>query len=289
MLEGNGRWISVQNFKSRFQQHKNIKFQDVIKYLIFIYHSIRKKPYNISTISKFQKVFFLNFQKIKTWKNLLTPICAGESIKEWVCSVTREKDGDTRIWVPGLTLSSFIARKWWNCILIDYVPSHQGRAAIHRPECSFRSVECVLMHNTSKTPCLAMNERARKRSVSSFLVWLQCQDSAVSETTKLQTHVRMCSHPTSDSCKSLTIGSPATHQILAQLATRILRHGDGGARAHVQRCPNPPLTCGKHVLSDAQPTYQIWTQSAKPFLRYRSAVCTCARAEILHPWLVVST
>ena len=55
---------------------------------------------------------------------------------------------------------------------------------------------------TSKTPCLAMNERARKISVSLFLVWLQCQGSAVSETTKLETHVRMCSHPTSDSCKS---------------------------------------------------------------------------------------
>ena len=55
----------------------------------------------------------------------------------------------------------------------------------------------------------------------------------------------------------VTIGSLATHQILAQLATRILRYGDGGARAHVQRCPNPPMTCGKHVLSDLQPTYQI--------------------------------
>ena len=55
----------------------------------------------------------------------------------------------------------------------------------------------------------------------------------------------------------VTIGSLATHQILAQLATRILRYGDGGARAHVQRCPTPPMTCGKHVLSDPQPTYQI--------------------------------
>ena len=55
----------------------------------------------------------------------------------------------------------------------------------------------------------------------------------------------------------VTLGSPATHQILAQLATRILRCGDEGARAHVQRCPTPPLTCGKHLLSDAQPTYQL--------------------------------
>ena len=54
----------------------------------------------------------------------------------------------------------------------------------------------------------------------------------------------------------VTFGSLATHQILAQLATRILRYGDGGARAHVQRCPTPPMTCGKHVLSDLQPTYQ---------------------------------
>ena len=61
----------------------------------------------IVTISKFQ--FFLtfwNFQNIKISKNVLTPICAGGSIKEWVCSVSRGKDGDTRIWVPGLTFSS---------------------------------------------------------------------------------------------------------------------------------------------------------------------------------------
>ena len=55
----------------------------------------------------------------------------------------------------------------------------------------------------------------------------------------------------------VTIGSLATHQILEQLATRILRYGDGSARAHVQRCPTPPMTYGKHVLSDLQPTYQI--------------------------------
>ena len=87
----------------------------------------------------------------------------------------------------------------------------------------------------------------------------------------------------------VTIGSLATHQILAQLATRIPRYRDGGARAHVQRCPTRPMTCGKHVLSDAQPTYQIWTPSVKPFRRYRSTVCTCAREEIPHPWLVLST
>ena len=38
----------------------------------------------------------------------------------------------------------------------------------------------------------------------------------------------------------VTIGSLATHQILAQLATRILRYGDGGARAHVRDAPPHP-------------------------------------------------
>ena len=55
----------------------------------------------------------------------------------------------------------------------------------------------------------------------------------------------------------VTIGSLATHQNEHNWPLGILRYGDGGARAHVQRCPTPPLTCGKHVLSDAQPTYQI--------------------------------
>ena len=105
--------------------------------------------------NRFQNFIFFKFPpKIKISKNLLTPICAGGSIKEWVCSVTREKDGDTRIWVPRLTLSSLIAWKWWNCILIDYVPSQQGRAAIHSPERSLRSVECVLMHNNTIFPFL---------------------------------------------------------------------------------------------------------------------------------------
>ena len=100
--------------------------------------------------NKFKISIFFNFEsskKTQNFINLLISICVGWSIKEWVCSVSRDKDGDTRIWVPGLSFSSSIARKSWNCILIDYVSSHQGRAAIHRPECSLRAVECIFMHN----------------------------------------------------------------------------------------------------------------------------------------------
>ena len=38
----------------------------------------------------------------------------------------------------------------------------------------------------------------------------------------------------------VTFGSLATHQILAQLATRILRYGDGGLQLHVRTCIDAP-------------------------------------------------
>ena len=109
-----------------------------MKYFISTYHSIRKKLYNILQIPNFKNFEFFEIieEKNQNFKNLLTPVCAGGSIKEWVCSVSRVKDGDNWVWVPGLIFSRLIVRKWWNCILIDYVPSHQGRAAIHIPECS---------------------------------------------------------------------------------------------------------------------------------------------------------
>ena len=79
------------------------------------------------------------------------------------------------------------------------------------------------------------SERERDKPV--FFVWLQCQGSAVSKTTKLETHVRMCSHPTSDLLHLVTIGSLATHQSLAQLVNRFLRYGDW---VHVRTCRDAP-------------------------------------------------
>ena len=142
------------------------------------------------------------------------------------------------------------------------------------------------------------DERASPKEISLFLVWLQCQGWAVSEITKLETHVRMCGHPTSDFCKSRNYWASnhtSNFSKIVQSDPEIRRWEGRGVHvrtcrsAHVQRCPTPPMTCGKHVLSDLQPTYQIWTQSVKPILRYISVVCTCARAEIPHPWLVLST
>ena len=144
------------------------------------------------------------------------------------------------------------------------------------------------LNNTSKTPCLAMNERARKIKSVFFL----CGFSARAQRFPRQrnwTRTCECGHPTSDSCKSRNYWVSSHTWNFSTIGHSILRYGDGGARAHVQRCPTPPMTCGKHVLSDLQPTCQIWTQSVKPFLRYRSTMCTCARAEIPHPWIVLST
>ena len=144
------------------------------------YHSIRKKLYNILTNSKFQFLKFLKDpRKNQNFKNLLIPFCVGWLIKQWVCSVSRDKGGDTRIWVPGFSFSSSIARKWWNCILIDCVSSHQERAAIHRPECSLRAVECVLMHNNTIFPFLHFLLIYLFKWHKVFLVWVTLCHSIV--------------------------------------------------------------------------------------------------------------
>ena len=173
------------------------------------------------------------------------------------------------------------------------------------------------------------DELASPKEISLFLVWLQCQGWAVSGTTKLEKHVRMCSHPTSDFCKSRNywvyshtsnfskIGQSDPDTEMNRVHVRTCRDAPShpwlgestslvtpnphtkfepnrpsrswdtearSARAHVQRYP--PMTCGKHLVHDPQLTHQNWTQSAELFLRYRSAMCTCARAEIPHPWLL---
>ena len=55
----------------------------------------------------------------------MTPICAGGSIKECVCSVSRDKDGDTRIWVPGLTFSSLIVQLTFLKLYLEYEKTYQ--------------------------------------------------------------------------------------------------------------------------------------------------------------------
>ena len=78
---------------------------------------------------------------------------------------------------------------------------------------------------TIKTPCLAMNERARKR-YTCFLVRLQGQGSAVSETTKLETYVRMCSHPTSNFCKPRNIWVSSHASNFSTIGQWFLIYGD---------------------------------------------------------------
>ena len=78
------------------------------------------------------------------------------------------------------------------------------------------------------------DERASAKEVSLFLLRLQGQGSAVSETTKLETHVRVCAvTPPPTFANLITIGSQAKHQIVAQSVNRLLIYGDGTCtRAH---------------------------------------------------------
>ena len=94
---------------------------------------------------------------------------------------------------------------------------------------------------------------------------LQGQGLAVSEKTKLETHVPTYVQCAQCTCKHvrrkcavtlpqtyanlITIGSQAKHQLLAQSVNRFLRYGDerGDARAHVQGYPVLGATNHPHI------------------------------------------
>ena len=105
------------------------------------------------------------------------------------------------------------------------------------------------------------DERASPKEMSVFWCSFNVKAERLSRQRNLKRTCECAVTPPLTFVNLVTIGSLATHQILAKLVNRILRYGDGGggggARAHAQRYPTPPMTCGKHVLSDPQPTYQI--------------------------------
>ena len=83
------------------------------------------------------------------------------------------------------------------------------------------------------------DERASGKEINLFLMRLQGQGSAVSETTKLETHVRMCSHSTSDFCKPYHywISSPTSNfSTIGQSVLEIQRWG-----VHVRTCRGTQL------------------------------------------------
>ena len=87
---------------------------------------------------------------------------------------------------------------------------------------------------TSKTPCVAMYERARKR-----LVCFWCGFNIKAERFPRQRNWRRTCEcavtPPPTFVNPVTIASLATHQILAKLVNRILRYG-GGRGVHVRTC-----------------------------------------------------
>ena len=106
---------------------------------------------------------------------------------------------------------------------------------------------CACQVNTSKTPCMAMYERARKREVC---FW--CGFNVKTEWfPRQQNWTRTCEcavTPPPTFVNLLTIGSLVTHQILAKLANRILTYGDGGG-----------CTCARAEIP--HPTHDLWKAS----------------------------
>ena len=92
------------------------------------------------------------------------------------------------------------------------------------------------------------DEQASAKEISLFLfVRLQCQGSAASETTKPETHMQS-PHLRLFISRNYWVSSHTSNFSTVGRSDPEIRRL--GARAHVQRCPTPPMTCGKHPLSD---------------------------------------
>ena len=122
------------------------------------------------------------------------------------------------------------------------------------------------------------DERASAKEISLFLVRLQGQGSAVSETTKLETHVRMCSHPTSDFCKLHHYWVPSQASNFSTIGQSVLEIRRWGV--HVRTCrATQQMTCIKHSYwVPNHPLNFSTVRAAVPEIW--KGVRTCARADV---------
>ena len=81
-------------------------------------------------------------------------------------------------------------------------------------------------------------------------------------------------YPTHDLCEAPSSWPPTDTPKLNPIGRAVPEIQKRGLHVRTFR-DTPSMTCVKHLVHDPQLTYQNWTQSAEPFLRYRSAVCTC--------------
>ena len=99
-------------------------------------------------------------------------------------------------------------------------------------------------------------------------------------------HVRTCRCTPPQTCvKLLSNKSLCTHKIWTQFAQPFARSGKRGVHVRTCRC-TPPQTCAKQLSNGSLFTHKIWTQSAQPFARHERGVCTCARADSHHLYIV---
>ena len=103
------------------------------------------------------------------------------------------------------------------------------------------------------------DERASAKEISLFLVQLQGQGSAVSETKKLETHVRRYVStviPSPTFANLITFRSQAKSQILAQSVNPFLSYGDGVCT--VQLCTCARAGTQGHPTNDLHETHSYW-------------------------------
>ena len=142
----------------------------------------------------------------------------------------------------------------------------------------------TIAHTTSKTPCLAMNERARKSYVWLFRCAFRNRDQRFP---RQQNWKRTCEGAvtrTSDFCKprnTWVSSHTSSFSAIGQSVPEKRRWG-----VHVCMCRDAqPKACIKTWLLGPQPptTHQSSAQFAQRFPRYGRHVRTCARADAPHP------
>ena len=76
-----------------------------------------------------------------------------------------------------------------------------------------------------------------------------------------------------------------THKNWTQSAQPFARSGERDVHVRTCRC-TPPQTCVKLLCNGSLFTHKIWTQPVQPFARYERGVCTCARADSPHFYIM---
>ena len=169
--------------------------------------------------------------------------------------------------------------------LIYWVPIHtQNLNAIRPTACEIRN-RGVHVRTCRCTPAQTCVKLLSNGSLFTHKIWTRSAQP-FARSGKRSVHVRTCRCIPHQTCANqLSNGSLFTHKIWTQFAHPFARSGKRGVRVRTCR-RTPPQACVKLLSNGSLFTYKIWAQSAQPFARYERGVCTCARADSPHLYIV---